>query len=99
MTKATVYKHLLAGIRLHLREIEAHSVIQTVRVVSWGTALDNIAVLPWRCDIKWTACTRPRGGALKLLCKETEHENEVTIMLHHTFQLNVSPLLFCTNSS
>lgn len=67
-----ISKHLLAGVRLHLREIEAHSIIQTVWVVCRRAALHGIIVLPWRCDIKWTSCTRPRGGALKILCDKKQ---------------------------
>ncbi len=71
--KSYISKHLLAGIRLHLREIEAHSVIQTVWVMGGGAALNSIIVLPWRGDIKWTSCTQPRGGALKLLCNKKQN--------------------------
>lgn len=79
-------RHLLAGIRLHLGEIEADPFIQTVGVMCGRTALHRVVALPWWCHINRTTCTQPGGGALKLLCNRKQSMKMGSlchIMLYH----------------
>ena len=58
--------YLLAGIRLHLREVEADALVQTEGLMGGGAALHWVTDVVQRGDVSRAPGGHPRRGCLRL---------------------------------